>query len=98
MAGPCGRVREQAGAWAGGCAGGLRDSWWGPYTARGSARRSAGEEGKKRVMTAVVTAETLTSAESLRRRLPPQDVRLTAAVAGPVEILRDRAGVPHVFA
>src|SRR5204863_6840419 len=36
--------------------------------------------------------------ESLRRRLPPVDVRLSGAVDGPVEILRDRAGVPHVYA
>src|SRR5215218_1998552 len=34
----------------------------------------------------------------LRRRLPAADARLTAAVGGPVEILRDPAGVPHVFA
>jgi len=34
----------------------------------------------------------------LRRRLPPAEARLTAAVRGPVEILRDPAGVPHVFA
>lgn len=34
----------------------------------------------------------------LRRRLPPTEARLRAAVAGPVEILRDRAGVPHVYA
>src|SRR3954453_19440277 len=35
--------------------------------------------------------------ESLRRRLPPVDLRLSGAVDGPVEILRDRAGVPHVY-
>ncbi len=34
----------------------------------------------------------------LRRRLPPVEARLRAAVQGPVEILRDRAGVPHVYA
>jgi penicillin amidase len=34
----------------------------------------------------------------LRRRLPPAEARLAAAVAGPVEILRDRAGVPHIYA
>jgi penicillin amidase len=37
-------------------------------------------------------------AADLRRRLPPADARLRAAVRGPVEILRDRAGVPHVYA
>lgn len=35
---------------------------------------------------------------SLRRRLPPVQARLRAAVRGPVEILRDRAGVPHIYA
>ncbi len=34
----------------------------------------------------------------LRRRLPPAEARLTAAVQGPVEILRDRAGLPHIYA
>jgi len=34
----------------------------------------------------------------LKRRLPPAEARLRAAVSGPVEILRDRAGVPHVYA
>src|SRR5579859_4405268 len=34
----------------------------------------------------------------LRRRLPPAEARLTAEVQGPVEILRDRAGVPHIYA
>src|SRR6476659_7536523 len=39
-----------------------------------------------------------TDMESLRRRLPRADLRLVGAVDGPVEILRDRAGVPHVYA
>src|SRR5690348_15508516 len=34
----------------------------------------------------------------LHRRLPPTDARLTAAVRGPVEILRDRSGIPHIYA
>lgn len=34
----------------------------------------------------------------LKRRLPPVEARLGAAVEGSVEILRDGAGVPHVFA
>jgi penicillin G amidase len=34
----------------------------------------------------------------LGRRLPPPEGRLEAAVGRPVEILRDRAGVPHVCA
>src|SRR5919108_3131575 len=37
-------------------------------------------------------------AADLKRRLPPADARLRAAVRGPVEILRDGAGVPHVYA
>jgi penicillin amidase len=36
--------------------------------------------------------------ELLHRRLAPLDTRLKAAVQGPVEITRDRAGVPHIFA
>ena len=36
--------------------------------------------------------------ESLTQRLPPADIRIEAAVGGSVEILRDRAGVPHVYA
>src|ERR1700724_880378 len=35
---------------------------------------------------------------SLRRRVPPASARLSAAVGSKVEILRDRAGVPHVYA
>lgn len=34
----------------------------------------------------------------LRKRLPPENARLRAAVRGPVEILRDRSGMPHVWA
>ena len=36
--------------------------------------------------------------EFLARRLPPADATLKAATSGTVEILRDRAWVPHVFA
>src|SRR5947209_1707080 len=36
--------------------------------------------------------------EALRRRLPPLDARLSASVGARVEIIRDRAGVPHVYA
>ncbi|MGH2461802.1 MAG: penicillin acylase family protein [Chloroflexota bacterium] len=34
----------------------------------------------------------------LRRRLPPAEQRLRAALSGPVDVLRDRRGVPHVYA
>ena len=34
----------------------------------------------------------------LARRLPPRDAELEEGVSTPVEILRDRAGVPHVWA
>ncbi len=34
----------------------------------------------------------------LRRRLPPENATIRAAVRGPVEILRDRSGMPHVWA
>src|SRR5579859_6149789 len=34
----------------------------------------------------------------LRRRLPPGNATLQAAVGARVEIIRDQAGVPHVFA
>lgn len=34
----------------------------------------------------------------LRRRLPPTEGRLTASVRGSVEILRDRSGMPHIYA
>jgi penicillin amidase len=34
----------------------------------------------------------------LRRRLPPVDATLRASVRASVEIIRDRAGVPHVYA
>jgi penicillin amidase len=34
----------------------------------------------------------------LRRRLPPAELRLRGGVTGPVEILRDRHGIPHVYA
>ncbi|HEY2592501.1 MAG TPA: penicillin acylase family protein, partial [Chloroflexota bacterium] len=36
--------------------------------------------------------------DQLRRRLPPANARLAASVGDTVEILRDRAGVPHVYA
>jgi penicillin amidase len=34
----------------------------------------------------------------LRRRLPPGEMRLKGAIGAEVEILRDRRGVPHIFA
>src|SRR5205807_8611128 len=34
---------------------------------------------------------------SLPRRLPPLSAVLSAPVSGKVEVLRDRAGVPHVY-
>src|SRR5260370_5074194 len=37
-------------------------------------------------------------AASLPRRLPPISAVLSAPVSGKVEVLRDRAGVPHVYA
>lgn len=47
-----------------------------------------------------ITVEELAEARQaeLRRRLPPSSARLNAAVGGTVEILRDRAGIPHVYA
>src|SRR5215208_5338770 len=35
---------------------------------------------------------------NLRRRLPPTDLKLCGGVAAPVEIARDRYGVPHISA
>lgn len=35
---------------------------------------------------------------TLAERVPPANIDLRAAVTGPVEILRDNAGVPHVYA
>lgn len=34
----------------------------------------------------------------LRRRIPPVEQRLRAAVSGRVDVLRDRRGIPHVYA
>ncbi len=34
----------------------------------------------------------------LRRRLPPTDLRIIGGVAGPLDILRDRHGIPHIYA
>lgn len=34
----------------------------------------------------------------LRRRLPPTDLRLRGGVTAPLEILRDRRGIPHIYA
>lgn len=48
-------------------------------------------------MTTVFAHPTL-DADELRRRLPPSDARLSASVGATTEILRDRAGVPHVYA
>src|SRR5260370_14612481 len=50
-----------------------------------------------RPMTTIHTRLSIDAAE-LRRRLPPTDARLAAAVGAEVEILRDRAGVPHIYA
>jgi penicillin amidase len=44
------------------------------------------------------TIDELASLASLQRRLPPVSARLSAPVSGQVEVLRDRAGVPHVYA
>ena len=48
-------------------------------------------------MTTIPAHPTL-DADELRGRLPAVDARLSASVGGTVEILRDRAGVPHVYA
>jgi len=48
-------------------------------------------------MTTVHRGLTIDAAE-LRRRLPPADATLSASVSGSVEIIRDRAGVPHIYA
>ena len=47
-----------------------------------------------------ITAAELTAAvrEDLQRRLPPADQHLRGGVRGRVEIVRDRFGVPHIFA
>jgi penicillin amidase len=37
-------------------------------------------------------------AANLRRRLPPADLRLRGGVIAPLEIVRDRLGVPHIYA
>ncbi len=34
----------------------------------------------------------------LRSKLPPAEERLRAAVAAPIEVVRDRLGIPHVWA
>src|SRR5713226_2548282 len=44
------------------------------------------------------TIDEATLLETLRRQAPPPNARLSAPVGGKVEILRDRAGVPHVYA
>ncbi len=45
-----------------------------------------------------VAAFTEARAAWLRRLLPDRDARIRATVQGPVEILDDRAGVPHIYA
>ena len=45
-----------------------------------------------------MTAPAPSLRDRLQGRLPPPDASLLAPVGGPVEILRDRAGVPHVYA
>src|SRR5689334_24894096 len=54
---------------------------------------------------AVCKAAGITEAEfaqaldaNLRRRLPPADLRLRGGVSAPLEILRDRYGIPHIYA
>src|SRR5437016_9528297 len=49
-------------------------------------------------MLRMTTTIHLASPASLQRRLPPVSAVLSAPVRGKVEILRDRAGVPHVYA
>jgi penicillin G amidase len=44
------------------------------------------------------TIDEATILANLRRRAPATNARLNATVGGTVEILRDRAGVPHIYA
>src|SRR5688572_27505874 len=50
--------------------------------------------------TAGVTQAELASAldANLRKRLPPTNLTLRGGVTAPVEILRDRLGIPHISA
>ncbi|MEA2523307.1 MAG: penicillin amidase [Thermomicrobiales bacterium] len=50
--------------------------------------------------TAGITAAEFEAAldANLRRRLPPAELRLRGGVSAPLEILRDRYGVPHIYA
>jgi penicillin G amidase len=48
-------------------------------------------------MTTLSAGTTIDDAQ-LRRRLPPSSTTLKASVGASVEIIRDRAGVPHIFA
>lgn len=47
-----------------------------------------------------ITRDELTAAvrADLQRRLPPADLRLRGGVSGPLAIVRDRHGIPHIFA
>jgi penicillin amidase len=47
---------------------------------------------------AILPADVTCDPEELRRRLPASNARLSASVGATVEILRDRAGVPHIYA
>src|SRR6266567_2953806 len=49
-------------------------------------------------MLRMTTTIHLASPASLQRRLPPVSAVLSAPVSGKVEVLRDKAGVPHVYA
>src|SRR5437016_7919643 len=49
-------------------------------------------------MLRMTTTIHLASPASLQRRLPPVSAVLSAPVRGKVEVLRDKAGVPHVYA
>jgi penicillin G amidase len=48
--------------------------------------------------TGMTTASATIGVADLRRRLPPDNATLSASVGARVEIIRDRAGVPHIFA
>lgn len=64
-------------------------------------RALRGDRTLAEIAAAVGVAETEAIAARdafLARRLPPSDATLNAATNGTVEILRDKAGVPHIFA
>src|SRR5687768_16730717 len=60
-------------------------------------------EGKSLAEVAAQAGETAATAEALwqarlREALPPASASLTGVVRGPVEIVRDRGGVAHIYA